>query len=207
MAAHVQFDPDKHCGAIKKNGEPCCRSKGAGTPHRGVGHCARHLGNTATHVANGQRLLAEREVQRLGLTLAEVEGQRGSIDPREALALELYRTHINVAVLEQMVRELKPDQLHGPLYHADGGTTGRALPHVLVTMLADERRHLVLVAAAAARAGVEERRVEIEQEKAREIADLIRASIDAIQGLTAAQRQQALMAAAAKLRALPGGAA
>lgn len=193
------------CNTVKKDGTRCRRPAGWNTDHKGAGHCANHLGTTANHRAHAQRLLAEREITRLGLTLVEAAGDHARIDAREVLALELWRTHVNVTVLEQLVSELGTDQLYGKLYHADGGETGRALPHVLVTMYEEERRHLVNVAAAAARAGVEERRAQIEQDKALLVADVIRKAIDAIDGLTAIQRQQAMVGAAGALRALPGG--
>jgi hypothetical protein len=205
----LEFDPEKHCGSMrgadKRDGRPCTKPKGWGTDHKGYGTCKLHLGTTANHRRHAQAEQAEDDVRRLGLTLAETEGHHQRLDPREVLSIELLRSHRVVVALEQLVQGLEQDELHGPLYNSEGGLTGRALPHVLVVMYEEERKHLLAVAAAAARAGVEERRVQLEQEKGALIASIIRATVDAIKGLTAVQRQQALEAAAKALRALPGG--
>ena len=40
----VEYDPEKHCGAKKKDGTPCTQVKGHGTPHLGSGFCRLHGG-------------------------------------------------------------------------------------------------------------------------------------------------------------------
>jgi hypothetical protein len=37
-----KFDPDRHCGAPKKNGQPCTQPKGFATSHAGQGFCHLH---------------------------------------------------------------------------------------------------------------------------------------------------------------------
>ncbi|MBW4660967.1 MAG: SCA7 domain-containing protein [Drouetiella hepatica Uher 2000/2452] len=37
-----KFEPEKHCGAIGKNGQPCTRPKGSATDHPGEGCCYLH---------------------------------------------------------------------------------------------------------------------------------------------------------------------
>ena len=41
----IEYNPEIHCGAIKKNGEPCTNKKGFGTDHVGSHRCKYHGGN------------------------------------------------------------------------------------------------------------------------------------------------------------------
>ena len=192
------------CGAHKRHGGGTCkRPAGWGTSHPGVGACKNHGGSTPTHEQHARKEIARREITRLGLELGE---QPGKIDPREVLALELWRTHINVSVLEHLVGQLSLNDggIYAGTFHASGERTGEAKPHVLVVMYETERKHLALVAVAAAKAGVEERRVELEAERGELIAEVFRRMIDDLK-LPAAKREEAMVTAARHLRALPGG--
>lgn len=54
----------RHCGASNKQAEeygPWCElAPGWGTDHVGVGHCRKHLGNTESHRTLGRRQLAQK---------------------------------------------------------------------------------------------------------------------------------------------------
>lgn len=41
----IEYNPEIHCGAKKKNGEPCTNRKGFGTNHLGSNFCKYHHGN------------------------------------------------------------------------------------------------------------------------------------------------------------------
>ena len=41
----IEYNPEIHCGATKKNGEPCTNKKGFGTDHVGSHRCKYHGGN------------------------------------------------------------------------------------------------------------------------------------------------------------------
>lgn len=41
----IEYNPEIHCGAAKKNGEPCTNIKGFGTNHPKEGRCKYHFGN------------------------------------------------------------------------------------------------------------------------------------------------------------------
>jgi hypothetical protein len=41
----IEYNPEIHCGAKKKNGEPCTNVKGFGTSHVSEGFCKYHHGN------------------------------------------------------------------------------------------------------------------------------------------------------------------
>jgi len=184
------YDPDKHCGAQRLNqpaGTLCTQRKGHGTSHPGVGRCSRHGGSTPTHVAAAEAELARRACVTLGVPVA--------IDPAEALLDELRRSYGNVLYLESLVRQLpthpesdttapaaddgeartvrgKPG-VYGLTYHASGEATGDARPHILVTLYNEERKHYASVAAAALRAGVAQRVIELAEATARQVVDVL----------------------------------
>lgn len=169
--------PDKQlCGGQRLNQPPgtlCTQRAGWGTAHPGVGYCKRHGGATGSHTRAAQKEIARQEVARLGLS-SDIEPM--PVDPREALALELWRSHFNVTVLEALVGKLGLHEggIYGKTYHVSGIETGEAKPHVLVAMYNAERQHLTSVALSAHKAGVEERRVQIQQDTALLFADAIR---------------------------------
>lgn len=174
---------------------------------RGQNVCRIHGGSSEKARAAGRRRIeaaeAREAVAKLGL-----ETGIGKIDPRDALELELWRTHMNVHLYEALCAELSLAE--GGVYvatqHANGHPTGDGKPHVLVVMRDQERKHLTFVAIAAARAGVEERRIEIEEGRARLVADLIREVVeDPELGLSRDKRQHALRTAATGLRVIVGG--
>jgi hypothetical protein len=116
-------------------------------------------------------------------------------DPGEALLGELAETAGNVAFYRQLVQQLpghpEPDEylsgkdgdgrwerggpgVYGPTFHVSGVPTGEARPHVLVQLYNRERKHMVDVASAALRAGVEDHRVRIAERDGLALAQAIR---------------------------------
>lgn len=206
------------CGAKKRQGEGhCTQVAGWGTDHVGTGPCKLHGGNTATHRTAGQRQLATQACNRLGIAIEK--------DPGEALLGELWETVGNVAFYRDLVTDLpahpgddvyvpSDDErkghwqrgevgLYGRTYHLSGAPTGEAKPHILVQLYNAERKHLKDVAAEALKAGVEQRRVEIEQERATLVADVMRAIFDDPElGLDREQRHAGMRVAARHLRAV-----
>jgi len=92
------------------------------------------------------------------------------------------------------------------LRHATSMPTGDHAPHVLVRLRLETQKHYREVAAAAHRAEVEERRVQLEQDRTQAIADLIRAVLaHEPLGLTAEQQDAGLRFAAQQPRALSAG--
>lgn len=150
--------------------------------------CDKHGGAAPQVRRAAERRDAEakirREVERLGVPI--------EIDPTEALLNEIWETVGNIEFLRNMVQELPshPDEdtiigfndkteapiwqrgaagIYGNTYHLSGQPTGEAKPHVLVQMYNAERKHLVDVASAAIRLGIEERRVNLEENRAAEV--------------------------------------
>ena len=172
--------PHKQCLAHNKLGGPCGR-----IPADGADVCPNHGGHAPQVRAAAERRVQEaairREVDRLGIAV--------ETDPTEALLRELWETVGNVEFLRSLVQQLpvhpapdsiewedgKPQYKHGEpgiygrSYHVSGIPTGDAKPHVLVAMYNDERKHLVDVAATAVRLGIEERRVNLEENRAVEV--------------------------------------
>jgi hypothetical protein len=151
----------KRCGKQAIKGATVCRTHGASAPQ--------------VKAAADRRVQAEQAreaVQHLGLTAG-----LGRIDPRDALELELWRTHVNVQMYEALVADLPLAEggIYGHTFHASGEPTGEAKPHVLVVMRDTERTRLAQVAVAAAKAGVEERRVKLAEHQAELIAQYTRA--------------------------------
>lgn len=165
------------CGAARRggSGSPCTRPAGWGTEHPGIGRCKLHGGNTRNHVVKAQRDIAARAVQTFGLPR--------TVDPRDALLEEVYRTAGAVDWLHQQVQALTPDEViwgRTELVERQAGefpgtdTTFSAQAHAWVRLWQEERRHLVAVTKAAIAAGIEERKVRIAEQQGALLADVIR---------------------------------
>lgn len=155
-------DP-KHCGGKKKQSEgTCTRPAGWGTQHQGVGRCKLHGGNTPSHVAAAEQVMAEQAAARFGLDMTEISGG-------QALLREVRRSASMVDWLALQVAGLAPDDMIWGLAGrrvtppaAAGGTPQvvveqRSRIHPWVQMLERERLVLAKVAAEAHRCGIEER--------------------------------------------------
>lgn len=173
------------CGAKARSGQPCTRPAGWGTEHAGTGCCKMHGGSTPNHNAAAARELARQACVTLGVPIEE--------HPAQALLGEVFRTRGNVQFYEQLVQELPthpdPDEyikgddttdghwergqpgVYGRTYHVSGIATGEAKPHILVQLYNEERKHLVAATSAALKAGVDARRVQIEEDQALLIAE------------------------------------
>lgn len=201
----------------KRSGERC-----KGQAVTGSDKCRMHGAGGGKARTNAQRNAeleqARIECAKLGLSI--------QIDPGEALVQELWETAGNVAFYRQLVQDLPthpdPDTfvaggmdqdgspghwergapgVYGRSYHVSGLPTGEAKPHILVQLYNDERKHLTDVAASALKAGVDQRRVELEQERASLMADIFRRVFeDPGLELTAQQQRAGMMTAAKHLR-------
>lgn len=180
-------DGHEKCGGQTRNGTPCQNAAGYKTDHPGIGRCAFHGGATPTHQRAATRELARRECNRLGIPI--------EVDPGDALIQEVWETAGNVAFYRDLVAELpihpEPDTppqagdedgrwergepgIYGRTYHVSGIPTGEAKPHILLELYNQERKHLADVAAAALRAGVERRKVELAEQQGELVNQLLR---------------------------------
>lgn len=169
-----QHPPGWFCGGTKRDGtgDPCGLRAGHGTDHPGIGCCRRHGGNTKAHRARAQQQLAERAVATYGLPI--------EIDPRDALAQELWRTAGHVAWLGQLIAAMEQGELTqlspGGTYEGYDGEERAILwerPSVWIELYQRERRHLRSVAKDCAAAGVEERRMQLAELLGGQLAQVI----------------------------------
>lgn len=162
---------DERCGAKTRGGKPCQQGAGAGTDHAGIGRCKLHGGNTPNHQRSAQLVMAAQAVELYGLPV--------TTDPYTALLDELARTAGHVAWLRVKLEEVGEEELTGPV-GVEGTDAESGLEHhpegkpsVWLTLYMEERKHLTSVAATCAKAGIEERRVQIAEQQGQLLAKVI----------------------------------
>jgi len=180
MAAdHKETERPRCTATAKGTGERCKRR-----PIVGGTVCAKHGGASpqvkAAAKRNRDRATAQAKLTQLGRPRA--------IDPHAALLEELHRTAGLVEWLGQQVAALKQDELtwgtvretHGA--HQDEGEKSRTVKqagvHVMVKLWQEERRNFVVVARACIDAGIEERRVRLEEAAGQQLASVVRTVLD-----------------------------
>lgn len=164
-----------YCAVVKRNGEPCQLAAGFGTQHVGIGPCRYHGGNTPQSNAKYRRDL---EGQR-AVTAVKTYGLPVDIDPHAALEDELRRTYGAVLWLEGVIGDLDEEQVTH-LIAVNDPEPGRKLividerPNVYIELYQRERKHYVAVAQACINAGIDQRKMEMIEEAAAQIAGTIR---------------------------------
>lgn len=181
--------PRVQCSArAKSTGRQCTKKAIPG------GTVCRNHGGRAPQTANAaSRRLA------LGEAIAELDrlGRPHQIDPAEAMLEMVYEAAGNVAVLRRLVQQLEmqvddhpgglvddfaddPDLESQSLRAMGHGIAGRmdptnwkTAPHVWVTMYDAERERLVRWAKACRDAGVDERRVQLAEDRGAQIAQVL----------------------------------
>ncbi len=164
------------CGAkAKGTGQPCRRPAGSGTDHVGDGHCKHHGGSSPGGKKHAAKVAANRAVATYGLPR--------NVDPATALLEEVHRTAGHVEWLGQVVGELEIKALvWGRAEVVRGGkdphTTKKAGENAYLQLYRQERAHLVRVTAEAIKAGVEERRIKVEEHRATMMVDALGSIFD-----------------------------
>jgi hypothetical protein len=159
------------CGAKKKQGPGnCTRPAGWGTQHQGSGKCKLHGGNSPNGKTHAAREIAAKAVDTYGLPR--------NVDPATALLEEVHRTAGHVEWLGQVVGALKQKALvwgrtKKKIGGDDRGTTFAAGENAFLALYNKERAHLVRVTAEAIKAGVEERRVKVEEHRAQLVVTML----------------------------------
>lgn len=172
------------CGAKARAGRPCRKPAGAGTDHLGHGRCLHHAGSTPNGRIAAAREQAAAEAARLGV---EIE-----TDPHEALSEIVAIIGGQVQFLQSKVREID----EGEALSADAlHPTIRALNSVL-----DQWQR---AATAAANAGVEERRLELDEIIVERIGEAMRTALVAAD-LTVDQQAKVRVALSERLAELNG---
>lgn len=169
-----------------------------------------HGGKAPQVKAAADKRIEAQEVARDMVTL----GLPVDIDPTEALLQEVRRTAGHVAWLAERVQALDEDDLTwGRVQHDEGigpegpidKTTHKAGGHAVYQLYLTEREHLAKVSALAIKAGVDQRRIELAEAQALQVAGLIRRVLAGIH-LTPAQQEAAHAVVVTELRALDQGA-
>lgn len=159
------------CGAkAKSTGNPCKRPAGAGTDHAGDGRCKLHGGSSPGGKKQAAKQRAAKAVATYGLPR--------NVDPATALLEEVHRTAGHVDWLGQVVGELEVRSLvWGLAERVKGGkdphVTKKAGENAYLQLYRQERAHLVRVTAEAIKAGVEERRIKVEEHRATMMVDAL----------------------------------
>lgn len=186
---------EKCTATIRETGERCTR-----WPIRGGTVCMAH-GGAAPQVRDAANRRLQRDQMRvdLGQLMAELEVSAAGRGPTEILLDVVYRAHAMVQVIGAQLGGVGDDLTRLDRYQ-------QAQPHVLFDMYDRALDRAGRVSKMALDAGVAERLVQVEQEKGRLLADVIRAIFaDPELGLTDAQRAVSGAVAGRHLRALTAG--
>lgn len=187
-----EMDPwiEGNCNAVARSrpGGRCLRSAGWGTDHLGEGNCKQHGGNTPSGRKHAQQKMAAAASATYGLPI--------EISPTLALMQEVWRTQGHVAWLAEVVKTIDQDGLVWGLAEdvvggKNHGKTFKAAPNIWLNLYREERKHLAAVTRDAIKAGIEQSRLELEQQRAAAISTAFFGTLDAL-GLTEEQRAQAL---------------
>ncbi len=194
--------PGPTCGAKTRNGGTCQKP-----PLAGATRCRLHGGDSPRAKAAAADRIAEatatRELARLGVT-------RRDIHPAEALIELVQFTAGEVDYWRRRVADLNDKELTwGTTRIKDGGddrgTTQEAKPNIAYVMLQQASDRLASYAAAALKAGVDERRVRLAETQGQLVATAIRNILDQL-NLTAAQLELVPTVVPAQLRLIAGSA-
>lgn len=187
-----KLDPESRCTAhAKHSGERCKR-----TAIPGSTVCHYHGGKAPQVQAAALKRLALQEAERAVVTY----GLPREVEPQEALLEELHRTAGHVAWLAFSVRELERREAYGPVGGSQYGFP-RQEPHVWIRLYQEERKHFAEVAKICIAAGIEERRVQLAEDQARELARVVTAILTDLGHDLSEERTREVV----RLRLLEGG--
>lgn len=201
------------CGEphVTSHGKPSCtghkkKARGGGPctqpPMKGQRVCRSHGAKTSRSLAAAERRLQERSA----LLALESFGIPVVVDPHTALLEELHRTAGAVAWLGAIVAGLDREDVAWGTSKVktggdDAGRTEEAKPNIWYELWARERKHLVDVAAACVKAGIEERRIQLAEAQGAMLAGVISRVLDRLE-LSEVQRQLVASVVPEELRAI-----
>ena len=172
----------ERCAGHARGPRPCQRH-----PVRGLDKCTTHSGmSRANAIAKGRDNLERQEQERAAREMVATYGQSVEVDPHTALLEEIHRTAGHVAWLADLIGKMEAGDLvwgRTEIAHIDAhispGTNVhyQAVPSIWLTLYQRERDHLAKVAAAAIKAGIEERRVQLAEQQGDLIVEVIQATL------------------------------
>jgi hypothetical protein len=172
------------CGATNRQGRPCGNVAGFGTDHVGFGRCKFHGGSSPDGRTFAAKQAAAAEAARLGAAV--------DTDPAEALSLCVSLVSGEVAWLRQRVEAIE-----------DGNGFERGELHPAVRALDGAIDRLSRISKLAVDAGVEERRLELDELVVARLAEAVRAALAEVE-LSPEQHEQLRAAMTRHLAALDG---
>ena len=151
---------------------------------------------------------ARAECDRLGISV-ETDAATALLSAlgRATGAVEFYASAVSELPMHPVIERdddgrivRSEDGVYGPTYHASGRRTGEAKPHVLVQLFHESLDRQASIAAATLRAGVDERRIRLQEADARVLYSAVVSALGQA-GLTPAVAQRVQSAIAENLRA------
>lgn len=193
----------ERCRATNRRGERCGR-----WPVPGATVCRAHGGASPQVKAAAARRRAEEEAARA----VALFGAPKDVEPSQALLDLVHWTAGEVEYWREQVRALAAEDPEALTWGKtrektggqDVGDTYEAKPNIAYVMLYAAQDRLAQYAAAALKAGVEERRVALAENQGALVADVIRRILDALD-LDERQRELVPQVVPAQLRLLAGG--
>lgn len=197
------------CGAKKRGKDEACGS----SPVPGGVRCGRHGGSSQkAKAAAAEERIAEQELNHavgaLGIT-----DKYPDIDPAQALLQEIRISHAHVKWLRTKVAEAEPNELVWGITKTEVGkgaqgpvdmTVQEAGFNTRYTLYTKEREHFAKLTTMALKAGIEQRRIELEEQKA-ELVVVALNQIFAALNLTKIQADMLTTIVPNALRQLTGG--
>lgn len=204
-------------GAANRGGKPCANPAGKKTDHLGFGACWLHGGTSPQHTAKAAKLEQEAVMSDLVVRYDISAG----LNPKDVLLEEVARAAGWVSYCDRRVAALGDDELAGMLKTSRSSGSGPEGPidvtrwdaatNIWVQVWERARRDLAKVCVDAAKAGVEERRVQLAESQGELLAQVV-ATIVAGLGRSMEEPEveavvkSAMAEAVGAVRALPSGA-
>lgn len=196
----VVFDPNRHCGAKNRAGQPCRLTKGQNTDHPGSGRCKLHGGRTPNgkKAAGAERARTALAVAMRSPSLRDVLElvDRGALTGDAKAAL---REMLGVALWREQALRLTAERTAGPLFAADPAGVYRA--HPLWDMHADAIKATAVIAKMLTDQETADDFVDVERAKLRVIADHLNAAFSEV-GVPAEMQDAVMRAMVARMRPL-----
>lgn len=158
------------CGAKKRGKDEACGS----SPVPGGTRCGRHGGNSPKAKAAAEQRTAEQELTHAVGTLG-IGSKYPDIDPAQALLQEIRISYAHVQWLRTKVAEVEPNELVWGITKTEAGIGAQGPVDMTVQeagfstwyrIYLTEREHFAKLTTMALKAGIEQRRIELEEQKA-----------------------------------------
>lgn len=158
------------CGAKKRGKDEACGS----SPVPGGVRCGRHGGNSPKAKTAAEARIAEQELNHAIGTLGIID-KYPDIDPAQALLQEIRISHAHVQWLRERVAEVEPNELVWGITKTEVGIGAQGPVDMTVQeagfstwyrIYLTEREHFAKLTTMALKAGIEQRRIELEEQKA-----------------------------------------